>query len=181
MKLSNNIKKTLLLVMFFISFASSLYFAIRTLSDYGLATRGIEASAVVLDSDFTPQNRYLVEIIDGNKNKLRFIIKGYNKQSLIEKRDSARIVFDPQVRSDCHLLYFFETDTVSDNISGKRQPINELREKIPTPPKFRMSIWPPILLILSLLTLIYLVIADQRERKRSKMDINSRLRNIHSK
>ena len=154
----------------------------KSIEEYSLMTYAPELPAIVLDNDFTPEDQYLVALKYHN-NELRFSIKGYNKESLIEVGDSAMVLIsaESEYTNDCHLLYFFETDTVSDNISGKRQPINELREKIPTPPKFRMSIWPPILLILSLLTIIYLVIADQRERKRSKMDINSRLRNIHSK
>ncbi|MDE6368071.1 MAG: hypothetical protein K2K94_02400 [Muribaculaceae bacterium] len=87
MKLPQDIKEIILAVVGAIIFASGLYFAILTALDYRLVTKGIEASAVVLDNDFTPQNRYLVEIVDGNKQRARFIIKGYNKQSLIENGD----------------------------------------------------------------------------------------------
>ena len=173
MKLPKDIKEIILTVVLGISFASGLYFSVLTVSDYGLALRGIEASAVVLDNDFTPQNRYLVEIIDGNKNRVRFIIKGHNKQSMIEKGDSARIMFDPQVRSYCNLLYFFETAVNSEGITKKRQPINERREKITAPAPFKIRVWPPILCVVNWTIFSFLLIDNIRRRRRMKHSTNS--------
>ncbi|MDE5554906.1 MAG: hypothetical protein K2J10_06960 [Muribaculaceae bacterium] len=166
MKLPQDIKEIILAIVGAIIFASGLYFAILTALDYRLATRGIETSAVVLDNDFTPQNKYLVEIVDGNKQRARFIIKGYNKQSLIEKGDSARIIFDPQVRSYCHLLYFFEPDSASPEILKKRQPINERREIIATPTTFKIRVWPIILCVINWVAFVFLIIYDIRKRRR---------------
>ena len=164
MKLSEKIKDNVKGVVCVISFFAFLFLGGYIIIDYETMTNTIEKAAIVIDSDFGSENIYLVTIKDQNNKDLCltmkniFSFKEKNKESLIEAGDSAVVLYNPEDNKICYLLYFFETDTVSDNISGKRQPINELRERIPMPPKYRMSIWPPILLVISLLLTIYLII-----------------------
>lgn len=159
MKLNENFKDIAKGVVFIISFVSFLWFGGVTLVEYSLMADATEKAAIVLDSDLRSSKMYIVAIKDHCNKDLPLSMKGNSKESLIEAGDSAMVLYDPDARGDCHLLYFFETDT----LSHKRQAINELRERIPTPPKYRMSIWPPIIFISALLIFIYLLIPWLKE------------------
>lgn len=104
----------------------------KSCDEHSLQNNGIQAAGVVLDNDFTPSDKYLIEYTYDNK-KGRMVAKSAIEDSKIQVGDSAMIIFDSEDDTNNKVLYFFETkiDTVSESrIIVSRKPIDELRHPL---------------------------------------------------
>lgn len=160
MKLNEKFKIYIDISVTVIPFAAFLWTGVVTFVEYNLMTNTTERTAIVVDNDLRSEKMYIVAIKDHANKDLLLSMEGNSKKSLIEVGDSALVLYNPDIPAECHLHYFFETDT----LSNKRQAINELRERIPTPPKYRMRIWPPIIFISLALFYVYIIIVYLRKK-----------------
>lgn len=128
----SEIRDTLIGVVILICIMLAIGLLLRACKACSLKNNGIQAAGVVLDNDFTPSDKYLIEYTYDNK-KGRMVAKSAIEDSKIQVGDSAMIIFDSEDDTNNKVLYFFETkiDTVSESrIIVSRKPIDELRHPL---------------------------------------------------